>query len=594
MSQSQVARLSARQIAAAATLVGAVVLVGWLGRDDRAGTDVSVVGAIGLEEVSQQVGIEFLHRRPMLDPKLDNVAPHVAGIGAAVSIVDVDRDGWPDIYFTSSRIGDSNALFHNNQDGTFSDIAGEVGLADVNRRGEGASMGAVWGDIDNDGYEDVFVYKWGYPQLFRNIEGRRFEDITERAGLHHWMNSNGAVWFDYDRDGYLDLYVTGYFREDVDMWNITSTRIMQNSFEFATNGGRNRLYRNLGGYRFEDVTERMGVGSTRWTLAAAAADFDDNGWPDLYLANDYGPEELFLNDGGERFTLTNAGLADDSKSGMSVSLGDVYNRGRLDVFVTNISERGYLFQGNNLRINFLSELQRFENVAKGPIADAGWAWGAQFGDLNNDGWLELFVTNGFISADRNRDYWYGMSKVGGAQGLIFEDAANWPPIGTASLSGYQRSRLYVDPGDGQFVDIAEVAGVSDQLDGRSVVMADLWNRGMLDVVIANQNGRPLVYRNRAQHNGHWIAFDLVGTESNRSAIGAEVVVQFGRRSQRRVVDGGMGFASQNDRRLHFGLGESEHVDRVEIRWPSGNNQVLVDPATDQTHRIVEESGKPDE
>ncbi|MBW8839321.1 MAG: CRTAC1 family protein, partial [Gemmatimonadetes bacterium] len=395
------------------------------------------------------------------------------------------------------------------------------------------------------------------------------------------------IWLDYDRDGLLDLYVTAYFRDNVDLWHLTTTRIMHNSFEFATNGGKNVLFHNLGGGKFEDVTNRMGVGGNRWTLAAASADFNGDGWPDMYVANDYGPEELYLNDHGKRFALTTAGLESESKSGMSVALGDAFNRGRLDAFITNISERGYLFQNNNLRLNQMADAHRFRNVAEGAIADAGWAWGAQFGDLNNDGANELFVANGFISGDRGKSYWYAMSKIAGANGQLFEDASSWPAFGNASLSGYERSRVYVNRGVAGWIDVAQTVGALDEYDGRAVALADLSNRGALDVVVANQNQPALLYRDYPDSSNHWIAFTLVGTRSNRSAIGAEVVLEAGDLTQRRVIDGGSGFASQNDRRPHFGLGHHEWVDRVTIHWPSGLTQYLERPAINQFVTVTE-------
>ena len=539
-----------------------------------------------LHDETSAAGIHFVHHRPSFDPKIAGIEPHVAALGAGVSIADFDGDGWPDLYFTNSRFGEPNALYRNRGDGTFEDVAATAGLADLNRPSEGVSMGAVWGDFDNDGREDVLVYRYGYLALFRNIDGHHFEDVTAKAGLHTWINSNGAIWFDYDRDGLLDLYVTAYFR-DIDLWHLTSTRIMHNSFEFATNGGKNRLFHNLGGGKFEDVTDKMGVGSTRWGLAAASADFNGDGWPDLYVANDYGPEELFLNDHGVRFTRANAGLENDSKSGMSVALGDAYNRGRLDAFVSNISERGYLFQNNNLRLNRMAESGKFRNVAEGEIADAGWAWGSQFGDLNNDGANELFVVNGFISADRQKSYWYSMSKIAGANGRLFEDATTWPAFGTASLSGYERSRVYLNRGVAGWVDVAQKVGVMDVYDGRAVALADLSNHGAVDVIVANQNQPALLYRNAPDKANHWIGFKLVGTRSNRSAIGAEVVLESGDLRQRRVVDGGSGFASQNDRRLHFGLGAREWVDRIIIDWPSGVKQVVARPPIDGFVTITE-------
>ena len=569
-------------VAFVAAIVAVVVLNG-----RAAGSVASGSASIRLSEVAHVSGIDFVHQSPTLDPKVQHIAAHIAALGACVSVADVNNDNWPDLYFTSSRFGAANALYLNQKDGTFRDVAAEAGVAQLNRPGEGGgvSMGAVWGDYDNDGYEDLFVYKWGYPQLLHNLGNGTFADVTEQSGLRHWMNSNGAVWLDFDRDGLLDLYVTGYFRSDIDFWHLRTTRIMQHSWEFATNGGKNLLFKNLGNGHFADVTDSMGVGSTRWTLAAAAADFNDDGWPDLYLANDYGPEELFLNRGGKRFELARAGLEDDSKSGMAVAVGDVYNRGEHDVFVTNISEKGFLFQGNNLRLNFLKQLGRFDEVASGVVADAGWAWGAQFGDLNNDGLLDLVVANGFISADSGRDYWYAMSKIAGAQGNIFEDAKNWPPIGSASLSGYERSRVLLNRGQAGFVDVAQEAGVSDLLDGRAVAMADLFNRGLLDVVIANEKARALVYRNTA-NPAHWVELKLVGTRSNRSAIGAEVTVEIGPGRQRQVVDGGSGFCSQNDRRPHFGLGD-QGLGKVTIRWPSGTQQVLNGLAIDQLHVVTE-------
>jgi len=567
-------------VAFAAAIAAVVVL-----NAGAAGSSAGVSETIHLSEVAHASGIDFVHQEATLDPKISNIAPHVGALGACVSVSDVNNDGWDDLYFTSSRFGTSNALYLNQHDGTFKDVSADAGVGALNRPNEGASMGAVWGDYDNDGNEDLLVYKWGYPQLLHNLGNGKFEDVTEQAGLRTWMNSNGAVWLDFDRDGLLDLYITGYFRSDIDFWHLKTTRIMQHSWEFASNGGKNLLFKNLGNGHFKDVTDSLGVGSTRWTLAAASADFNDDGWPDLYLANDYGPEELYLNRGGTHFELARAGLQDDSKSGMAVAVGDVYNRGRHDVLVTNISEKGFLFQGNNLRLNFLKELGRFDEVAKGPVADAGWAWGAQFGDLNNDGLLDLVIANGFISADSTRDYWYAMSKIAGAQGNIFEDAKNWPAIGTASLSGYERSRVLLNRGEAGFVDVAQEAGVTDRLDGRSVAMADLFNRGLLDVVIANEKGRVLLYRNTANPS-HWVELKLVGTKSNRSAIGAEVTAEIGAGRQRQVVDGGSGFCSQNDRRLHFGLGD-QRLGKVTIRWPSGAEQVLRDLAIDSLHVITE-------
>jgi hypothetical protein len=533
--------------------------------------------AFALRDVSKEVGIDFRHTPTTLDPKLENIAPHVSAMGASIAVVDFDSDGWSDLYATTSRFGKPNALYRNRGDGTFEDVAERAGLAQLNREGEGVSMGSIWADFDNDGHVDALVYKWGQQQLLRNRGDGTFEDVSERSGVRRWMNSNGAAWFDYDRDGFVDLYLAGYFRGDIDLWNLKSTRIMQSSFEFATNGGDNVLLRNRGDGTFEDVTARTGTNSTRWTLAVAAADMDGDGWCDLYLANDYGPEELFRNVGGERFErLSGIGLEESSKSGMSVTLGDFENSGRFGVFVTNISKERFLFQGNNLRQNLLAERGRLLNVTEDTsaprareVVNCGWAWGAQFGDLDNDGWLDLFVTNGFVSANPERDYWYGMSKVAGGAGGVFEDATKWEPMGDRSLSGYERSRVLLGCGACRFEDVALAAGVDDVYDGRAVAFADLFKRGVLDAIVANQNGPLLIYRNEVDPARNWIQFELRASVSNRSAIGAELTLHYGERRQVQAVLAGNGFCSQNEHVLHFGLGAAERVDKAVVRWPNG-------------------------
>jgi len=273
------------------------------------------------QESAAAAGIDFKHTAATLDAKLQHIMPQVSSMGAAVSIVDFDRDGWPDIYVVNSSEGSHNALYRNQCDATFRDVAGEVGLADLNLPGTGVSTGAVWGDYDNDGYEDVFVYKWGKPELFHNDGGKHFTRVTELAGLPNWVNANSAVWFDYDRDGKLDLFVGGYYPEDVDLWHLKNTKMMPESFEYANNGGRKYLYHNLGGGRFEEVSEQLGIKSRRWALAAVSADLRGTGYPDLFIANDYGVSEVYFNEGGKHFREAGkeTGIGAAPKSGMNKS-----------------------------------------------------------------------------------------------------------------------------------------------------------------------------------------------------------------------------------------------------------------------------------
>ena len=288
-------------------IVFILILAGLLGAAfalDRAGTappppfdrDASLRNhGFYLEEVAKSCGVDFMHHGPTkLDPKLQHILPVVAAMGASVTVVDFDRDGWPDLFVVTGAEGGKCALYHNQHDGTFKDVGEEVGLADLNREGTGVCMGAVWGDYDNDGYEDVLVYKWGRPVLYHNDGGKHFTPVPqEKSGLPDWMNANSALWFDYDRDGRLDLLVAGYWRDDLNLWKLRDGNVMPDSFEFAKNGGSKHLLHNNGDGTFTDVTEKMGITSKRWTLAVGAASLCETGYPDLFLANDYGVSELY-------------------------------------------------------------------------------------------------------------------------------------------------------------------------------------------------------------------------------------------------------------------------------------------------------------
>jgi hypothetical protein len=545
-----------------------------------------------LQEVSHDSKVQFTHQAPTLDHRLDHIMPQVASMGAAVSVVDFNRDGWADLYVTNSGEGSKNALFKNNQDGSFTDVAAEVGLADLNQAGTGVSMGSVWGDYDNDGYEDLFLYKWGKPELFHNDSGQKFSRATEKAGLPAWVNANTAVWFDYDRDGKLDLFLGGYYAEDIDLWHLKNTKMMPESFEYAKNGGRKYLFHNLGDGAFEEVSQKAGIDTRRWALASTVADLRGTGNQDLFIANDYGISELYFNDGkGFREVGNQTGVGFSPKSGMSASVGDILNQGRYAIYVSNISEEGVLIQGNNLwvpREGTNGESIKYDNLASAmDVEIGGWSFGAQFGDINNDGTLDLYLVNGYVSADRNQNYWYDFSKIAGGNSTIISDAAHWPAMDGRSLSGYQQKKVWLNDGAGKFVNVAQAVGASDVFDGRSVVMVDLWNRGVLDVVVANQKGPLLIYKNNVTPDNKWVDFELEGATSNRSAIGAEVRLFWDGHQQVQQVSGGSGFCSQSQRRLHFGLGKNPQIEKAEIRWPSGKTNTIDKPSPGQVYKIKE-------
>ena len=542
-------------------------------------------------EASKAAGIEFVHEAPSLDPKLAHIMPEIAAMGAAASVVDFDRDGWSDLYVTNSREDSLNRLYRNREDGTFEEVGERLGVADVNRRETGVSMGALWGDYDNDGFEDLYLNKWGRPELFHNDAGKSFTRVTERAGLPAWLNANSAVWFDYDRDGLLDLFIGGYYRDDINLWRLDSTRIMPESFEYAQNGGRKILLRNRGDGTFQDVTEQTGLKSTRWALAAAAADLRGTGYPDLVIANDYGVTELFANEGGKRFREIGklTGVAEQPKSGMNVSFGDVNNEGRLAIYISNLSQDGYLIQGNNLwmPVGDGDRLKYINQAVELGVHHGDWSFGTQFGDLNNDGWIDLFLTNGFVSADPNGSYWYDFSKVTGGNTEIISDAMNWPPIGNRSHSGHQKKRVWMNQGGKRFIDVAPLVGVTETFDGRAVAMADFSNRGALDVVVAHQKGPVLLYRNQVDPQNGWIQFELEGRKSNRGAVGTSIRLFWDGKQQLQELSAASGFCAQNHRRVHFGLGPRPAIEKAVVRWPSGKEQTIDAPEPGKLHRIKE-------
>lgn len=547
-----------------------------------------------LQPVNRQANIHFRHGSPDLDPKLEHIEPQIASMGASVSIVDFDNDGWDDIYFTNSRIGSANALYRNLHNGKFQDVAISLGVANVNQKGTGVSMGAIWGDYDNDGYRDLFLYKWGKPELFHNEGGKKMVNVTTGSGLPDWVNANSAIWFDFNRDGLLDLFLGGYYNEKFDLRHLNTTKIMPESFRYANNGGRNYLLENMGNGRFKDVTVEYGLTSTKWTLAAGAADINGDGYPDLFIANDYNVNQLYINEKGKKFTEAGrqSGIGNIPKSGMCVSFGDIDNSGILGIYNTTITEKGFLIQDNNywqpVKESSQYPYPKFVNLAQlAGIENAGWSYGAQFGDLNNDGYMDLYVANGFISAKKGTSYWYDYSKVTSGNKAIIEDARNWPDMKGKSQSGYEQDKIWLNTGNGLFEDVSGKICPYAAYDGRAVALADLWNNGSLDVIIANQNNIPVIYKNDLPDNTHWIELDLHGTVSNADAVGAKAVVEWNGMKQIQVVTGGIGFSSQNSHRLHFGLGKSSQIDSVVIYWLSGKITTMVNPKINTLHVIKE-------
>ncbi|MVO98888.1 CRTAC1 family protein [Paenibacillus lutrae] len=540
-----------------------------------------------LKEATDATGITFTHTKPTFDAKLANIMPWMASTGAGVFTADYDQDGLMDLYFVNSAKGSKNALYHNNGDGTYTETAGKLGLADVNT--DGISEAAVWFDYNNSGYPSLFVGSWGKSRLFHNNGDGTFKEITDQAGVGYRGYVNKAIVLDYNRDGNLDLYLSCYFHEKNDLWNLTTTKIMHNDFERARNGGRNVLYKNNGDGTFTDVTQELGVGDTGWTLASGTWDVNNDGWPDIYNANDFGPDTLYLNEEGKQFkaVVQPRGVGDDTFKGMNVDFADVFHDGNPAMYISNVSKSQYILEGNQLWHE--KDGQFVDRSEEMGINIAGFSWGARFADLDNSGNPSLVVQTGFVSASKKRDYWFDLGTLATTPGNVVEDAKNWPAFADKSLSGYEKKFLFFREGN-KFKNIAEQAGLDFVEDGRGVAAVDIDNKGTLDLVFANQGGPAKVYKNVISNRNNWIKLDLTGSApSTRDAVGARVTFEVNGVKTVMEKDGANSFGGQSDPRLHMGLGQAEKVDKITIRWPSGRVEELTDVPGNRIVKLVEKA-----
>ena len=517
--------------------------------------------------------------------------------GCGVAFFDYDHDGWLDIFFVNGSafefdevdLRPSNRLFHNNRDGTFTDITAKAGLT---RSGWG--QGCCIGDYDNDGLDDLFVTYWGQNVLYRNQGDGTFVDVTHEAGLslegREW--NTGCCFLDYDRDGFLDLFVARYIQFDPQedpgtggsqycQLNGVPTPCGPRGFH----GGTNLLYQSRGDGTFEDVTISAGIDhpkgpgtaafvDTNWRpqgaygFGAVAADFDNDGWPDIYVACDSAPSLLYRNnhDGTFREMGIEAGCAYNEdgveQAGMGVGVGDYDNDGQLDIVKTNFSD-----DTSSLYRNVGHNLFDDATYKSGLGANTRFlGWGAGFVDVDNDGWLDIFLANGHIYPEIHR----------------------WFP----RLKYKERKILYRNLAGKRFADISFHGGpgLLVEKSARGCAFGDFDNDGDVDIVVSNINDLPTLLRNDGVSDRHWVKVKCIGTVSNRSAIGARVRVTVGAHSQIDEVRSGSGYISQNDLRLHFGLDSAETIDELKIRWPNGMVESFHDLPADRVYSVEEGAG----
>jgi hypothetical protein len=501
--------------------------------------------------------------------------------GSGAAFIDYDNDGWPDIFLMNGTTLEgfpkgqepTSHLYHNNHDGTFTDVTKKAGVELT-----GWGQGVCAGDYDNDGWVDLYVTFWGHNILLHNNGDSTFTDVTKKSGL--WQDdvrwSTGCAFVDYDRDGHLDLFVTHYV--DLDLAN-TPTPGSRTSCQWkglpvmcgprGLKGTHSSLYHNNGDGSFSDVSDKSGVANTEsyYCFTALTGDFDGDGWPDIYVSCDSTPSMLFHNNRNGTFTEIGvaAGVAfnEDGReqAGMGAHAVDYDGDGWLDIIKTNFSDDTATLYHNNGDGTFTDE-----TLAAGLGANTQFlGWGTLFVDVDNDGWPDLFMANGHV----------------------------YPEIEGKSLSASFRQRkiLYWNQHNGKFKDISLEAGpgITMPFNSHGVAAADFDNDGAVEILVNNSHDAPSLLKNYGTHE-NWILLKLMGTKSNRDAIGARVTLYADGHQQLQEVRSGGGYISQSDFRLHFGLGKAAKVDRLEIRWPSGLIDKLENVQANQIVTIKEGAG----
>jgi enediyne biosynthesis protein E4 len=517
----------------------------------------NATSAVQFVDVAREAGLNV----PNVWGGVDHKRYIIEAKGSGLAFFDYDNDGWLDIYLTNgTRLDEkwapgkspTSQLFRNNRDGTFTNVTEKSGLART-----GWQTGVCVGDYDNDGWDDLFCGFWGHNILFHNNGDGTFSDVTRKAGLYHEQVRWGAgcTFLDYDRDGSLDLFVCNYVKFDLEQ-AAASSRAASCQWKGipvmcgprGLIGDTNLLYHNNGDGSFTDVSEKAGIlkPGARFSITAVSYDFDNDGWPDIYVAVDSEPSMLFHNNHDGTFTDigVTAGCAyseaGHEQAGMGVAVGDYDCDGWLDIFKTNFTDDTCNLYHNNGDGTF-SDVTFPSGIA---VNSRFVAWGCGFLDYDNDGWADLMQINGHV----------------------------YPEIAGHDVGQtYKNPRIvYRNMGNGQFKDVSAVMGpgISEHFSSRGAAFGDYDNDGDVDVLVLNMNDLPSLLRNDGGNKQNWIKIKLIGTKCNRTAIGARVRVVIGDHVQMDEVHSGSSVMSQGDLRLHFGMGKAETVDVIEVKWPT--------------------------